>query len=96
MFLLVLSPFRLTDRFDGAGTDRIVTSRSGTFGFNLPSLSSEGCACLELFGPGDTDNLPDGLHPDGDGYETLGRRFAKAEFGAAGRLLPGRVSEGNL
>ena len=28
--------------------------------------------------------------------ETLGRRFAKAEFGAAGRLLPGRVSEGNL
>ena len=51
---------------------------------------------LELFGPGDTDNLPDGLHPDAEGQHTLGRRFAKAEFGAAGRVLPGRVSEGNL
>jgi hypothetical protein len=32
----------------------------------------------ELFGvePSDLDLLPDGLHPDGDGYELIGRRFA--------------------
>jgi hypothetical protein len=32
----------------------------------------------ELFGsdPSDVDLLPDGLHPDGDGYELIGRRFA--------------------
>ena len=31
----------------------------------------------ELFGcdPSDLDLLPDGLHPDGDGYERIGRRF---------------------
>jgi hypothetical protein len=31
----------------------------------------------ELFGsdPSDLDHLPDGLHPDGDGYELIGRRF---------------------
>ena len=35
------------------GTDRIITSASGTFGFSSSNLSSlEGsCACLELFGP---------------------------------------------
>ena len=33
----------------------------------------------ELFGvePSDLDLLPDGLHPDGDGYELIGRRFAE-------------------
>ena len=33
----------------------------------------------ELFGvdPADLDLLPDGLHPDGDGYELIGRRFAE-------------------
>ena len=33
----------------------------------------------ELFGvdPGDVDLLPDGLHPNGDGYELIGRRFAE-------------------
>ena len=33
----------------------------------------------ELFGvdPADIDLLPDGLHPDGDGYELIGRRFAE-------------------
>ena len=37
----------------------------------------------ELFGvdPSDVDLLPDGLHPDGDGYELIGRRFAE-RFGA--------------
>ena len=32
------------------------------------------------------------LHPSGDGYELLGTRFAELEFGAAGHLLPGRLS----
>ena len=33
----------------------------------------------ELFGadPTDIDLLPDGLHPNGDGYELIGRRFAE-------------------
>ena len=33
----------------------------------------------ELFGtdPTDVDLLPDGLHPNGDGYELIGRRFAE-------------------
>jgi lysophospholipase L1-like esterase len=33
---------------------------------------------IELFGvdPTDVDLLPDGLHPNGDGYELIGRRYA--------------------
>jgi hypothetical protein len=31
----------------------------------------------ELFGEADLDHLPDGLHPDGEGYERMGRRFAE-------------------
>jgi hypothetical protein len=31
----------------------------------------------ELFGENDLDHLPDGLHPDGEGYERMGRRFAE-------------------
>ena len=51
---------------------------------------------LELFGPGDTGNLPDGLHPDGRGYVMMGQRFAEMEFGPTGRLIPGRVGGGKL
>jgi lysophospholipase L1-like esterase len=32
---------------------------------------------LELFGPGEVGYLPDQLHPNGDGYELLGRNFVK-------------------
>jgi len=32
-----------------------------------------------LFGEDDLDHLPDGLHPDGDGYELIGHRFATWE-----------------
>eukprot|EP00935_MAST-01C_sp_MAST-1C-sp1_P000383 g383.t1 len=50
---------------------------------------------LELFDvEHDAPTMPDGLHPDGDGYEVIGRRFAELEFGVAGRLLPGRVGQG--
>ncbi len=32
---------------------------------------------LDLFGPGETGYLPDHLHPNGDGYELLGRNFVR-------------------
>jgi lysophospholipase L1-like esterase len=41
----------------------------------------------QLFGvdPSDVDLLPDGLHPNGDGYERIGQRYAEAvASGAAG------------
>jgi lysophospholipase L1-like esterase len=31
---------------------------------------------LQLFGPDDVADLPDGLHPNGDGYVRIGERFA--------------------
>eukprot|EP00747_Dinoflagellata_sp_TGD_P085464 gnl/TRDRNA2_/TRDRNA2_162898_c3_seq2.p1 gnl/TRDRNA2_/TRDRNA2_162898_c3~~gnl/TRDRNA2_/TRDRNA2_162898_c3_seq2.p1 ORF type:complete len:162 (-),score=20.74 gnl/TRDRNA2_/TRDRNA2_162898_c3_seq2:14-499(-) len=49
---------------------------------------------LELFGERDLPNLPDGVHPNGDGYELMGRRFAHLEFGPAGRLLRDRATVG--
>lgn len=46
---------------------------------------------LELFDvEHDAPTMPDGLHPEGDGYERIGRRFAELEFGPRGRLLPAR------
>ena len=39
---------------------------------------------LELFGEADAPTLPDGLHPDGDGYVRIGERFAAHAFGAGG------------
>jgi len=35
---------------------------------------------LTLLGPDDARHLPDDLHPDGAGYELLGRRFHEAAF----------------
>ncbi len=42
---------------------------------------------LELFDESDAPTLPDGLHPDGDGYVRIGERFAALAFG------PGRPFE---
>lgn len=39
---------------------------------------------LTLFGEGDVADLPDLLHPNGDGYVRIGERFAAAAFGAGG------------
>jgi len=41
---------------------------------------------LELFGPRDADDLPDGLHPDADGYARMAERFLPLAFGAGGVL----------
>jgi len=38
----------------------------------------------ELFGPADVADLPDGLHPNGAGYERMGERFAEHPFLTAG------------
>lgn len=48
---------------------------------------------LELFSKTDYDAglAPDGLHPNGDGYEVMGTRFAQLAFGDRGCLLPGRL-----
>jgi hypothetical protein len=35
---------------------------------------------LELFGPSDVGDLPDGLHPNADGYVRMGERFAAHAF----------------
>ena len=51
---------------------------------------------LQLFDEPDRQMLPDDLHPDGDGYEVMGQRFAGFEFGPDGRLVPGRVGKGKL
>ncbi|HVV36401.1 MAG TPA: SGNH/GDSL hydrolase family protein [Acidimicrobiales bacterium] len=37
-----------------------------------------------LFDEADLDDLPDGLHPNGDGYIRMGERFAKLAFGDGG------------
>jgi hypothetical protein len=41
---------------------------------------------LELFGAADVDDLPDGLHPNADGYRRMGERFASLAFGEGGAL----------
>jgi hypothetical protein len=40
----------------------------------------------ELFNEEDLDDLPDGLHPNGDGYVRMGERFAALAFGPDGPL----------
>lgn len=40
----------------------------------------------ELFGPDDVDHLPDGLHPDAEGYARMADRFAPVAFGPQGVL----------
>lgn len=38
----------------------------------------------ELFGPDDVGDLPDGLHPNADGYRRMGERFHSLAFSGAG------------
>jgi lysophospholipase L1-like esterase len=44
---------------------------------------------LELFGKDDAHDLPDGLHPNGGGYERIGERFYERVFAAGGILSSG-------
>ncbi len=57
----------------------IVTGRRERGDADLHSLDG-----LELFGPDDAATLPDGLHPDGDGYLRIGERFADFAFAPSG------------
>jgi hypothetical protein len=41
---------------------------------------------LDLFGPNDVSDLPDGLHPNAAGLVRMGERFAATAFGAGGPL----------
>jgi lysophospholipase L1-like esterase len=41
---------------------------------------------LQLFGEADLDDLPDALHPNGDGYVRMGERFAQLAFAGDGPL----------
>ena len=56
-----------------------VTQRREAGDINLHSLDG-----LDLFGPGDIADLPDGLHPNPRGYERIGKRFLAAAFGEGG------------
>lgn len=53
----------------------IVEARVGAGDPNLHLLDG-----LELFGPGDLGDLPDGLHPNSDGYQRIGERFHDRAF----------------
>lgn len=59
--------------------DSIVDQRRGAGDRHLHILSG-----LDLFGPGDVSDLPDGLHPNPEGYLRIGRRFYDAAFGPGG------------
>ena len=56
--------------------EKIVADRRAAGDTNLHYLDG-----LELFGLGDVDDLPDALHPNGDGYVRMGERFAALAFG---------------
>ena len=56
---------------------RVVAGRRERGDTNLHYLDG-----LALFGPEDAGDLPDALHPNGDGYVRMGERFAAAAFGA--------------
>lgn len=54
----------------------VVESRRDAGDANLHYLDGR-----ELFNESDVDDLPDGLHPNADGYLRMGERFAKLAFG---------------
>jgi lysophospholipase L1-like esterase len=43
---------------------------------------------LSLFGPGDVEDLPDGLHPNSAGYQRMGERFHQLAFAPGGVFQP--------
>ncbi len=61
----------------------IVTARQASGDSNLTYVDG-----LELFGEADAPTLPDGLHPDGDGYLRIAERFAAIAFAPGGPFAP--------
>jgi hypothetical protein len=59
--------------------EEVVTGRRERGDANLHHLDG-----LTLFGPDDVGDLPDGLHPNGDGYLRMGERFAAHAFAPGG------------
>jgi hypothetical protein len=59
----------------------IVAQRRGAGDAQLHYLDG-----LELFGEADLDDLPDALHPNGDGYVRMGERFHQLAFAKGGPL----------
>lgn len=57
----------------------VVEARRGAGDGNLHLVDG-----LSLFGPGDVDDLPDGLHPNSAGYQRMGERFHSLAFGPGG------------
>jgi hypothetical protein len=68
----------------------VVEKLRGRGDCNLHYLSG-----LSLLGPeDDPQRLPDKVHPDGEGYEMIGRRFAERAFGAEGPFALQGAKEG--
>ena len=59
--------------------ERVVDQRRGVGDKQLHYLHGH-----ELFGVGDVDDLPDGLHPNSAGYHRMGERFAAYAFAPGG------------
>jgi hypothetical protein len=72
------APYALTLRRMRTILEEIVRARSADDP-NLHYLDG-----LTLFGESDLDDLPDLLHPNGDGYARMGERFAATAFGPDG------------
>lgn len=50
----------------------------------------------ELFGVDDVDDLPDGLHPNSEGYRRMGERFVAHAFGRSGPFAPAVPNPANV
>ena len=71
-----LRPGSLTLRRMREIIEAVVAARRAARDANLHYLDG-----LELFGEADVGDLPDALHPNGDGYVRMGERFARLAFG---------------
>ena len=78
-----LVPMSLTVRRIRTILAEAVTARQASGDFNLTYVDG-----LELFGEADAPALPDGLHPDGDGYLRIAERFAAIVFAPGGPFAP--------
>lgn len=73
------TPFALTLRMARSTISSVVAARRAAGDPNLHYLDG-----LALFDESDLADLPDGLHPNGDGYVRMGERFAAHAFADGG------------